>query len=71
MKTLLERLKPELLQSIEMDAEKYPNLISKIKRELENEFISPLYLSVNTASLICEYNKTDLNVINILLCFNE
>jgi hypothetical protein len=71
MKTLLERLKPEVLQSIEMDAENYPNLISKIKRELEDEFISPLYLSVNTANLICIYNKTDLNVVNILLCFNE
>ena len=71
MKTLLERLKPEVLQTIEMDEQKYPHLISKIKKELNEELISPLNLSVNTASLICEWNKTNLDVVNLLLCFNE
>jgi hypothetical protein len=68
---LLERIKPEVLEAIEKDAEKYPYMIASLKKELEKEEISPLYLSVNTAINICQYNNTNLDVINFLDCFNK
>ena len=71
MKTLLEKLKPEVLQAMEAEANLYPSLIAKLKKELQEEVISPRYLTVNTSDIICKYNKTDLSVINILNCFND
>jgi hypothetical protein len=69
MKTLLERLKPEVLQAMNEDAEKYPSLIASLKRTLEQEEASPLNLSVNDASYICQYNNKNLDIINLLDCF--
>ena len=71
MKTLLERLKPEVLQAMNEDAEKYPHLIESIKKSLEEELISPLYLTVSVASTICQYNKTNLDIVTLLDCFNK
>jgi hypothetical protein len=71
MKTLLERLKPEVLEAMNEDAEKYPHLIASLKKSLEKELISPLYLTVNVASSICQYNKTNLDIVNLLDCFNK
>jgi hypothetical protein len=36
MKTLLERLKPELLQAMNEDAKKYPTIMASLKDELSN-----------------------------------
>jgi hypothetical protein len=68
---LLQRLKPEVLQAMEAEEHLYPSLIAKLKRELEEEVISPLYLTVNTSSVICQYNKTNLDIVNLLDCFNK
>ena len=68
---LLERLKPEVLQAMNEEAEKYPHLIASIKRALEKEEGSPLNLSVSDASYICQYNNKNLDIINLLYCFNK
>lgn len=68
---LLQRLKPELLQAIEADENLYPHLIESLKKSLEEEVISPLYLTVSVASSICQYNKTNLDIVNLLDCFNK
>ncbi len=68
---LLQRLKPEVLQAMEAEANLYPTLISSFKRILEQEEGSPLNLSVDTASYICQYNNTNLDIVNLLDCFNK
>ena len=68
---LLQRLKLEVLEAMNEDAEKYPSLIASLKRTLEKEIGSPLNLSVNDASYICQYNNKNLDIINLLDCFNK
>jgi hypothetical protein len=66
---LLKRLKPEVLQAMNADAEKYPSLIASLKRALEQEEGSSLNLSVCDASYVCQYNNKNLDIINLLDCF--
>ncbi len=68
---LLQRLKPEVLQAMNEDAEKYPHLIQSIKNDLAKEQISPLNLTINTASYVCGYAKISLEIVNLLDCFNK
>ncbi len=68
---LLQRLKPEVLQAMNADAEKYPSLIGSLKRALKKELISPLCLTVSDASYVCQYNNKNLDIINLLDCFND
>lgn len=58
MKTLLERLKPEYLELLEADAEKFPYLYKSVKSELLlNEFCVELTTRVsNQLCLICKVN---------------
>jgi len=68
---LLVRLKPEVLQAMNADEEKYPSLIASLKRALEKEEGSSLNLSVCDASYVCQYNNTNLDIANLLDCFNK
>jgi hypothetical protein len=68
---LLQRLKPEVLEAMNKDAEKYPNLIESIKSDLAKEQISPLNLTINTASYVCGYAKISLEVVNLINCFDK
>ena len=68
---LLQRLNPEVLQAMNEDAEKYPSLIASIKRALEKEEGSSLNLSVCDASYVCQYNNKNLDIANLLDCFNK
>ena len=68
---LLQRLKPEVLQAMNADAEKYPHLIESIKSDLAKEQISPLNLTINTASYVCGYAKISLEVVNLINCFDK
>jgi len=68
---LLQRLKPEVLQAMEAEEHLYPHLIPSLKKSLEEELISPLYLTVSVASSICQYNNTNLDIVNLLDCFNK
>lgn len=68
---LLQRLKPEVLQAMEAEEHLYPTLIASFKTLLEQEEGSPLNLSVDIASYICQYNKTNLDIVNLLVCFSK
>ena len=68
---LLQRLKPEVLQAMNTDAEKYPTLIANLKKALKQEEGSAINLSVCDASYICGYNNTNLDIGNLLDCFNK
>ena len=52
MRTLLERLKPEYLELLELDAEKYPNLVYVIKKELSGNY------SLHTITFLAVYQLT-------------
>lgn len=56
MRTLLERLKPEYLELLELDAEKYPNLVYGIKKELlnNNSLLTITFLTAHQLSLCCK-----------------
>ena len=58
MKTLLERLKPEYLELLEADREKFPYLYQSVKSELsQNEFWTELTTRVsNQLCTICKVN---------------
>ena len=68
---LLQRLKPEVLQAMNKDEAKYPHLIASLKSDLAKEQISPLNLTINTASYICGYAKISLEVVNLINCFEK
>lgn len=64
MKNLLARLKPEYLELIEVDFEKYPFLITNIKTELsKNYFFTEL--NVNTAFQICNFCKLNFGLVEL------
>lgn len=64
MKTLLERLKPEYLELLEADAEKYPSLIRNIKSDL-NEYYHFTDLNVNTAYQVCNLCKIGFGIVEL------
>jgi len=68
---LLQRLKPEVLQAMNEDAVKYPTLVKSLKRALEQEDGSPINLTIENASYICQYNNSNLDIVNLLDCFNK
>ena len=70
MRTLLERLKPEILQAINYEVSKYPNSISSIKKELSEEYFSS-DLKVRTAFNVCLYNKTNFGIVELANCFKS
>ena len=68
---LLQGLKPEVLEAMEAEEYLYPTLIKNFKRVLEEEEGSPFNLTVDIASYICQYNNTNLDIGNLLDCFNK
>jgi len=72
MKNLLERLKPEYLELLEVDAIKYPYLVQGIKRDLRQN-ISFTNLSVGSALQLCTVCKVIMGVteLNNLFQSNE
>ena len=68
MRTLLERLKPEYLELLEIDFEKYPSLIRNVKSDL-NEYYHFTDLNVNTAFTICSFCKLDLGIVELDILF--
>lgn len=69
MRNLLERLKPEYLEMIDKDLEKYPISIKNLKNKMREEFI-PCYLSYDTAYVICTYTNTELSYITLNSLFH-
>jgi len=68
MTNLLDQLKPEILELINLDAEKYPNYVDAMKKELTSCY-SFLQLSVNTASNICAYANKEFSILGLSKCF--
>lgn len=67
---LLEQLKPEILEAINLDAEKYPSYVEALKKELEDNH-SWLYLSVNTASNLLLYQRKNIDIIALSELFEK
>lgn len=67
---LLQLLNPEILESINLDFERYPHYVEALKKELE-ENRTFLYLSVNTASNICMHAKKEFNIVELSNCFTN
>lgn len=64
MKTLLERLKPEYLELLEADAEKFPYLYQSVKNELsQNEFWTEL--TVRVSNQICVISKVNFGIVEL------
>ena len=64
MKTLLERLKPEYLELLNIDAEKYPTSINSIKKDL-TENVTFGFLTVTAAHQLCVFCKVNLSVLEL------
>lgn len=65
---LLQRLKPEVLESINSDIEKYPTLVRMLKSSLETNS-SICSMTIEDASHLCQYNNTILSTDNLFNCF--
>jgi hypothetical protein len=64
MKNLYELLKPEIKEVLETEKNLYPFLISGIKKELNENFFW-IYLTVNTANHLCNFNKKIFDIIEL------
>jgi hypothetical protein len=67
---LLEKLKPEYLEKLEIVKEKYPTLAEKIEIFLEKNR-SVFLLSIMEASEICLFFDIEMNLNNLLNLFKE
>lgn len=70
MRNLLERLKPEYLELLEADAEKYPSLIRNIKTDL-SEYYHFTDLNVNTAFQLCNFCKVGFGIVELDSLFEK
>lgn len=70
MKTLLERLKPEYLELLESETEKYPNSINNIKKDLTENF-SFGFLTITSAHSLCIFCKVNLSVLELSNLFEK
>lgn len=61
MKTLLERLRPEIMNKLNDDRTEYPASTQHVIDELK-ENVSFLYLTVNTATKLCGLNDKNLGI---------
>ncbi len=70
MRNLLEKLKPEILEAINLDAEKFPHYVEHLKKELEVNH-SWLNITVNTADNLLRYAGKNLGIIELSEIFLE
>ena len=70
MKNLLERLKPEYLELLNTEAEKYPNAINSIKKDLI-ENVTFGFLTVNSAHSLCVFCKFNLSILELSSLFEK
>ena len=57
MKTLFERLKPELISAIELQSRKYPSLMMAVKEELQSKY-SFIDLTISTAYRLIDLTES-------------
>lgn len=70
MKTLLERLKPEYLELLETEAEKYPTSINSIKKDLTENYTFG-FLTITAAHSLCIFCKVNLGILELSNLFNK
>jgi hypothetical protein len=68
--TLLEKLKPEYLEKLEILKEEYPTSAEKIELSLQYNR-SVFGLTISEASSICMFFDIEVTLTNILNIFNE
>jgi hypothetical protein len=68
--TLLEKLKPEYLEKLEIVKEQYPTSAEKIELSLQYNR-SVFGLTISEASSICMFFDIEVTLTNILNIFNE
>lgn len=68
--TLLEKLKPEYLEKLEIVKEQYPTSAEKIELSLQYNR-SVFGLTISEASSICMFFDIEITLTNILNIFNE
>lgn len=64
MKTLLDRLRPDIMKKLTDDAENYPASTRRTIEELR-ENVSFLYLTVDTATSLCSMDNKNLGINNL------
>lgn len=64
MKTLLERLRPEIMDKINADMEEYPYYTRSLIEELKSN-VSFMQLTVNTASSLCALDNSTVGILEL------
>lgn len=70
MKTLFERLKPELLVAMYKEAILYPTLMESLKEELKSKY-SYLQLTVNQGQRLTQLKNQNIGIMELVDCFYE
>lgn len=71
MKTLLERLKPEIKKNLLRDKELYPSLVGSILKSLESK-VGITQLTLEDANAISNFsNESVVKIIDIYNMFDE
>ena len=70
MKTLLERLKPEYLELLNTESEKYPTSVNSIKKDL-TENVTFGFLTITSAHSLCLFCKVKLGILELSSLFDK
>lgn len=70
MKTLFERLKPELLDAMYTESKLYPTLMESLREELKSKY-SYLQLTVNQGQRLTQLKNQNIGIMELVDCFYE
>jgi len=70
MKTLFERLKPELLDAMHTEAKLYPTLMESLREELENNY-SWMQITVNQGQRLTQLKNQNIGILELVDCFED
>lgn len=70
MKTLYERLKPEVLAKLQKEAELYPNTIEDLFNVLKKNYL-PMVLNVYDAHTVCSYSGVNFGILELANLFES
>jgi hypothetical protein len=70
MKTLFERLKPELLDAMHTESKLYPTLMESLREELKSKY-SYLQLTVNQGQRLTQLKNQNIGILELVDCFED
>lgn len=70
MKTLFERLKPELLDAMYTEAKLYPTLMASLREELETNY-SWMHITVNQGQRLTQLKNQNIGILELADCFED